>query len=580
MDSLNILFVNCTLKPSPELSEIGALWQLLAERYQANGGQIKEVRPVDFTILPGRSGNEGVGDEFSRVFDYLQSADILIFGIPAIQGQRSSQCQMVMERLQGSCQEQQDFTTGQSPLYNKVVGVILVGDSWGSGGCLAQTCFELGQLGCVNPPHNTAIWCQPIDTEEGFMEADGKKSATVNRDVRLLVEHTTTMAYRLRSNPLQSNFKAINQKIQATAKAAEAPTDTMLLPQPIYTEDTGKGIHYKQVSKRIWTIMEAGRKRGFRFSVLHLEDKIFKAERGGKGFIYKIYPGYFSYRNQYANYDLEKSKARKLTLMAEAGLPVPVSYGTFKTVSEIPFEGLTFPLVAKPDAGSLSENVFANLRTAAQLRQAATVIEADGAVIKLESHITGQDYRVLIINHHYAGCVQRRPARVLGDGKHSIFELFQERNQEAGRCDRYESHTTLHQIVFDHTSRRLLHQAGYTLNTVLAVGEVFYLQEKIPASLGADYVDCTDELHPSIIQHCIDFSHHYPCLTLGFDLIATDISRPLTETGGAFNEYNTLPYVDLHENCNVGQQRPVSDLIWDYIEEHADDLVSAEFQPF
>ena len=134
--------------------------------------------------------------------------------------------------------------------------------------------------------------------------------------------------------------------------------------------------------------------------------------------------------------------------------------------------------------------------------------------------------------------------------------------------------------MFDHTSRRLLHKAGYTLNTVLADGEVFYLQEKIPASLGADYVDCTDELHPSIIQHCIDFSHHYPCLTLGFDLIATDISHPLTETGGAFNEYNTLPYVGLHENCNVGQQRPVSDLIWDYIEEHVDAFVTAEFQPF
>ncbi|MEM7795368.1 MAG: NAD(P)H-dependent oxidoreductase, partial [Cyanobacteria bacterium P01_C01_bin.118] len=232
-----------------------------------------EIRPVDFIIMPGRNGDEGLGDEFPKVFDQIQSADILIFGIPAIQGQRSSQCQMVMERLQGICREQQDLATGQSPLYNKVVGVILVGDSWGSGGCLAQTCFELGQLGCVNPPYNTAMWCQPMDTEEGFMEAEGKKSITVNRDVRLLVEHITAMAHRLRSNPLQSNLKAINQDVQTMAKAAEAATDTVLLPQPIYTEDTGKGIHYKQVSKRIWTIMEAGRKRGFHFSVLHLDDK-------------------------------------------------------------------------------------------------------------------------------------------------------------------------------------------------------------------------------------------------------------------------------------------------------------------
>ncbi|MBE9070642.1 NAD(P)H-dependent oxidoreductase [Leptolyngbya cf. ectocarpi LEGE 11479] len=577
MNALHILFVDCTLKPSPELSETGALWTLLAERYQAKDHQIKALRPVDFNILPGHSGDPD--DDFLQVFDRIQAADILILGVSALQGQRSSECQKLMERLRETCHNKQDLATGQSPLYNKVVGVLLVGDTWGSG-CLGQICCELGQLGCVNPPYNTAVWCQPIDTPTGFMEAKGNTSATVNRDVRLVVEHTIAMAHLIRQTPLQINLKAVNQEVQTITKAAAVATDTILLPPLIHAENTGEGIDYRQVSKRIWTVMQAGRQRGFCFSVLSLEDKIFRAERNNKGFIYKIYPGYFSYRNQYANYDLEKSKAHKLTLMAKIGLPVPVSYGTFKTVAEIPFETLKFPLVAKPDAGSLSENVYPNLQTAEQLRQAAAVIETSDAVSKLESHISGQDYRVLIINHHYAGCVQRRPASVVGDGQRTILELFQRRNQEPGRCDRYETHTTLHQLVFDHTSRRLLHRAGYTLNTVLAEGEVFYLQEKITAALGADYIDCTDDLHPSIVQQCIEFSHHYPSLTIGFDLITTDICRPLAETGGAFNEYNTLPYVDLHECCNVGQQRPVSYLIWDYIEERADSIVTAEFKPF
>ena len=204
--------------------------------------------------------------------------------------------------------------------------------------------------------------------------------------------------------------------------------------------------------------MQAGMHRGFTFSVLSQEDKVFRAEREGKGFIYKIYPGYFSYRNQYADYDRAKSKIHKLALMAKQGQPMPTAYGTFKTAAEIPFDTLQFPLVAKPDTGSLSENVFPHLSTVEQLQQAASVIEASGAVIKLESHITGWDYRILVINHQYAGCVQRRPARLVGDGQHAILELFHQRNQEPGRGDRDESHTTLHQLVFDHTSRRLLHQ--------------------------------------------------------------------------------------------------------------------------
>lgn len=582
MESLKVLFVNCTLRPSPELSETGALWSLVAEIFQAKGCQIQDIRLVDFYIALECRSYESAEDEFPQVFDRIRTADILIIGIPAIRGQRSSQYQKLIERLHQACVRNQDLASRQSPLYNTVAGVLLIADPSGSQNSLAQTCFDLGQLGCVNPPYNTVAWCQPIDTAAGFSEAGGKTSVAVNREARLLVEHTVALARRLRQEPLQVNGKAINDEVKAIVKANDVENGTLLTPKPITTDDTvaQNSVHYRRVSRRIWTVMQAGMKRGFTFSVLSLEDKIFKAERDGKGFTYKIYPGYFSYCNQCADYDQEKSKVYKLYLMAQQGLPVPASHGFFKSAAEIPFDTLQFPLVAKPDAGSLSENVFTHLQTVEQLQQAVSVIEASGAIIKLESHITGADYRILVINHHYAGCVQRRPARVVGDGQHTIRELFHQRNQEPGRGDRYESHTTLHQLVFDHTGHRLLHQAGYTLDTVLADGEIFYLQEKIPAALGSDYVDCTDDLHPHIIQQCINFSHRFPSLTVGFDLITPDITRPLNETGGAFNEYNTLPYVDLHEHCNVGQQRPVSHLIWDYVEANRRGILTTAFKPF
>lgn len=97
--------------------------------------------------------------------------------------------------------------------------------------------------------------------------------------------------------------------------------------------------------------------------------------------------------------------------------------------------------MAKPDSGSLSKNVFANLQTVHQVLQAANQIESSGATIKLESHLVGRNYRVLIINHQYDGCVECRPASVIGDGMHTIRELFHLRNQEEGRGDRYEAHS-------------------------------------------------------------------------------------------------------------------------------------------
>ncbi|EDX82903.1 hypothetical protein S7335_81 [Synechococcus sp. PCC 7335] len=94
------------------------------------------------------------------------------------------------------------------------------------------------------------------------------------------------------------------------------------------------------------------------------------------------------------------------------------------------------------------------------------------------------------------------------------------------------------------------------------------------------YIDCTKQLHQSIAADCVAFSYRFKTLTLGLNVIATDISRPLAKVGYAFSEYNFLPYVDLHENCNVGQKRPVCSLIWDYVEANAGRIVTEWFEPF
>ncbi|MBP0018067.1 MAG: NAD(P)H-dependent oxidoreductase [Cyanobacteria bacterium SBLK] len=563
MRELNILFVNCTLKKSPEISEIDALWEAIAFLYRQKGCQIRQLRTIDLQILP----NEGE-DKFPHLVEFLIAADILILGTPLLGGMPSSECHKAIACLQGV--QQADL------FYNKVFGLIAIGDAMG--GAIAQICYQFGQLGFTHPPHNTVIWLRSPDSEADFSEAGGQNSFSVNRDARLLVENSCSLAQILHQTPLKTYLQEATRAAKAIAKTAK--TKTFLNPQPIRADTEGEGINYRKIAKRVWTIMQAGMQRGFTFKVINLEEEIFQAEKEGKGFIFKTYPSFFSLRQEYEDYDAQKSKSLKLDLMASSGLSVPVSYGVFKTVRKIPRDRLVFPLVAKPDSGSLSRNVFPNLQNITQLEEAAATIEANGDAIKLESHIEGNDYRVLIVNNQYAGCAERRSANVTGDGKQTILELFYERNREPERGDRYELHTTNHYLVWDRTTRRLLQEAGYTQNTILLKGERFYLQEKITAALGSDYIDCSDRLHESIIKSCIDFSYRFSTLTLGFDLIATDISRPLSETGGAFNEYNFLPYVDLHENCNIGKKRSVCDPIWDYIETHSDRLVTSRFLPF
>ncbi|EDX85707.1 hypothetical protein S7335_3410 [Synechococcus sp. PCC 7335] len=579
----SVLFINCTLKQSPEVSNTDALWRCVAHFYCQQGCQIRSLRTADLQILSGTTLDEGTGDDFPQVLSQIQQADILILGTPLIWGNRTSECQRLIERLYGTLSAQVDAATGQPILYGKVFGLVAVGDqdSCGQGGAIAHTCQDFSRLGCIHPPHNWVTWFRPIDTEADFIEAEGKHAVSVNKAAKVLVENSIALLEMLRNEPLSTNLHAATQTAKKLSQAATVETGTFILPKTITTKDSPSQneISYRHVTKRIWTVMQAGAQRGFKFKVVSLEDRTFLAERAGKGFIYKIYPGHFSFRIRYQDYDAEQLKSHKLSLLAQQGLAVPISYGTFKSAVDIP-DDLPSPIVAKPESGSLSQNVFPNLKTPEQLQQAAATIEASGDVIKLESHISGRDYRVLVINHQYAGCVERRPANVVGDGRRTIRELFHLRNQEPGRGDRYETHTTIHKLVFDRTSRQRLESAGYSLETVLLEGEVFYLQEKITASTGSDYIDCSDQLHKSIAEDCVAFSHRFKTLTLGFDVITTDITRPLTEVGGAFNEYNFLPYVDLHENCNIGKKRSVCALIWDYVEANADRIVTERFDPF
>ena len=99
MNALNVLFLNCTLKQSPETCNTEALWHCVETRFTSKGCLPKQVRTVDFNILPGVTLDEGPGDQFPQIFEWIKQADILIVGTPILAGSRSSECQKLIERL-------------------------------------------------------------------------------------------------------------------------------------------------------------------------------------------------------------------------------------------------------------------------------------------------------------------------------------------------------------------------------------------------------------------------------------------------------------------------------------------------
>lgn len=203
---LKALILNCTLKKSPQISNTSALIKKVIKHYKTLGVDAEEIRVVDYHIPFGVSSYEGKGDEWPKILKKIKSCDILVIGSSIWFGVRSSVCQMVIERLDGTYEEG-DKKTGQFPLYNKVAGVIVTGNEDGAHDVAANTLFNLTHLGCIVPPNVDSYWVGPAGPGPSYIDANGDKHLYTNKTLRFLVHNTTFIAKLMKKNPIPTNLK-------------------------------------------------------------------------------------------------------------------------------------------------------------------------------------------------------------------------------------------------------------------------------------------------------------------------------------------------------------------------------------
>ena len=217
-----------------------------------------------------------------------------------------------------------------------------------------------------------------------------------------------------------------------------------------------------------------------------------------------------------------------------------------------------FPLVIKPIDGNHGRGITVdinNLEDALVAFRHAKESSKSGAII-VEKFITGDDYRLLVINNQLVAAAIRTPAHVIGNGKATVQELIDEVNSDPRRGFGHEK--VLTKITTNELTKTLIKAAGYTLDSVLAKGERLILKDTANLSTGGTAEDITDIVHPANVSMAERISKIIDLDICGIDIMTTDISKPISETGGAVLEVNAGPGFRMHLAPTTGLPRNVA----------------------
>lgn len=262
-------------------------------------------------------------------------------------------------------------------------------------------------------------------------------------------------------------------------------------------------------------------------------------------------------RTSHIAVELASDKEETNRILAHLGLPVPRQRLVQREDDAVAAaERIGYPVVVKPFNANHGRGISIHLTTEEQVRTAFEVAREHSRSVIVESFITGDDHRMLVVNGELVAVSKRVPGHVMGDGVHTIEQLMEEVNRDPRRGIGHEK--VLTRLVFDHQAETLLAKKGYTRDTVPADGERVFLRSTGNLSTGGTATDVTDLVHPDNVEMAERAVKAIGLDVGGVDFLTTDITESYKDIGGAICEINAAPGYRMHMAPSEGRPRDVA----------------------
>lgn len=199
---LRAMFINCTLKRSPEPSHTQGLVDVSAKIMEKQGVMVEQIRALDHDIAtgvwPDMTEHGAASDEWPALFERIIAADILVIAGPIWLGDNGSVTKRVIERLYGNSHLLND--SGQYAYYGRVGGCLITGNEDGVKHCAMNILYSLQHLGYVIPPQADAGWIGEAGPGPSYLDegSGGPENDFTNRNTTFMTWNLLHLARLLK----------------------------------------------------------------------------------------------------------------------------------------------------------------------------------------------------------------------------------------------------------------------------------------------------------------------------------------------------------------------------------------------
>ncbi len=262
--------------------------------------------------------------------------------------------------------------------------------------------------------------------------------------------------------------------------------------------------------------------------------------------------------------ELAAHKEETKTILTREFIPVPKGkiITDVKEMDDV-IKEIGFPLVVKPVNGNHGRGVTTNINTKEDTIKAFELASKISNQVIIEKFIEGADHRFLVINYKLVAVAKRLPAMVTGDGSSTIEQLIQQANEDPRRGEDHEKVLTI--IKVDEATKEILKRNKLDPDSILPYGQTLILKDTANISTGGTSQDVTHLVHPDNVFLAERIARLMGLNICGIDIIARDVSQPITKDNGAVLEVNAGPGLRMHLAPSQGMPQNVAEPIVDML---------------